>query len=548
MAFGNKDTIRSGKDIADYLSQNSSQLVPARVINIDQSTTLSNGTILVELMGVNSTNQGSAGLSALPLFPNIKNYPLTNETVFLISLPSGEYSNTPGKTQYYYISPIKLWNSQHTNPTPNQYENIKGSNQNKSIEEVEAGSPNISTEQQTSKFKPGNYFTEESNIFPLYPFEGDIIVEGRFGNSIRLGSTNINYQSKTTKEIINKSFEKSYTYPSGEIGITADFISQLTLINNQVTSFSNQYPEYAISVYVVSSESQVTNPNNLAVGELARLRAQKLKETLQTFSNLQFNINISSKVGEIPYEIGKDNPNDPKYIQDQYSTVKVYLQAEEITEKPSQPTALNDWSNSPENGDPITIIRNGQSSSLTGSAQNLIIENINDDVSSIWLSSTQQIPITASSTNDYLSYSNSENVPEAVNQYIGSQVILNSGRLLFNTKEDHLMLSSAKSINLNAIEGIYTDTIGDTVFQSNRVYLGGTKNSQPIVLGDELVSLLTDVLNDLSSLTNSIQLQASMPAGSPLTIMGPIAQTIKTKIPGYQQRLKNTLSNTTKTV
>jgi len=46
----------------------------------------------------------------------------------------------------------------------------------------------------------------------------------------------------------------------------------------------------------------------------------------------------------------------------------------------------------------------------------------------------------------------------------------------------------------------------------------------------------------------SIELQASMPAGSPLTMMSPIAKTIKKQIPGYQQRLKNTLSNTTKTV
>jgi hypothetical protein len=35
------------------------------------------------------------------------------------------------------------------------------------------------------------YFTEKSNIFPLYPFEGDVIFEGRWGNSIRFGSTNI---------------------------------------------------------------------------------------------------------------------------------------------------------------------------------------------------------------------------------------------------------------------------------------------------------------------------------------------------------------------
>ena len=110
------------------------------------------------------------------------------------------------------------------------------------------------------------------------------------------------------------------------------------------------------------------------------------------------------------------------------------------------------------------------------------------------------------------------------------------------------MLSSLKSINLNALEGIYTDTTGDTVFQSNRVYLGGTNNSQPVILGDELVSLLTDVLNDLSSLTKSIQNQVGVPAGTPLAPTNLVAQTIALKVPGYKQRLRNSLSQTTKTV
>ena len=37
----------------------------------------------------------------------------------------------------------------------------------------------------------GKYFQEALNIKPLLPYEGDYIIEGRFGNSIRLGSTNI---------------------------------------------------------------------------------------------------------------------------------------------------------------------------------------------------------------------------------------------------------------------------------------------------------------------------------------------------------------------
>lgn len=547
MAFGKKNN--QGKNpLPTSLTNSLSQFTSARVISVDQSNTLSNGDIIAEIMTTQANLPDKIQVSASPFFPNLKSYPLVNEVVFLITAPYGDYSSNTSSFTYYYFTPLNIWNNVNSNPVPNPFQNVKSNSQSKSLKEIEAGSPNRSNPQNPNIFKPGTYFTEKSNIFPLYPFEGDVILEGRFGNSLRFGSTDIAYLSKSKENVINKKFEESYTYPLGGSDIDAGFRLKLNNLNAKVASFSNQYDNIRLSVYVESSESQVTNPDKLAVGELAKRRASKIQSLLQSYSNLKYNIVVSTRIGTVPYTKGIDDPNNAKYLKDQYTTVKVSIQAVEILSEPSNPTPLNTWSNVPENGDPITILRNGQSNLLEGQAQSNVLEDVNNDISSIWLTSTQQVPLTASSANDYLSYGESENTPESTSTYSGPQIIINSGRLVFNTKGDHLMLSSAKSINLNAIEGIYMDTTGDTVFQSNRVYLGGTNNSQPVVLGDELVSLLTDVLNDLNSLTNSIQLQASMPAGSPLTIMGPIAQTIKTKIPGYQQRLKNTLSNTTKTV
>ena len=386
-------------DLRDLISKGFSQFIPARVISIDQSTSLSNGEIVAEILSPLATRPNQTQLQATPLFSNIKTYPLVNEVVFLLTAPSGDYSSNTGNIKYYYLSTLNIWNNVHVNPTPNPFQNLKPDSQNKSIADVEAGSSNKSGEQDTNEFKPGNYFEEKSNIYPLYPFEGDIIYEGRWGQSIRFGST---------------------------------------------------------------------------------------------FPN------------------------------------------------------LNTWSTVGQAGDPILIVRNGQNPELSGPAQSTTEEDINRDLSSIYFTSTQKIPIEVSSQNDYLSYTN--NKPVEPKEYSGAQVILNSGRLLFNSTQDHIMLSSQKSINLNATEGIYTDTTGDTVFQSNKVFLGGTKESQPVVLGDELVSLLTDVLDDLSTLTKSIQNQIGVPAGTPLAPTNLVAQTIALKVPGYKQRLKNTLSQTTKTV
>tara|TARA_R110000823_G_scaffold150007_3_gene280764 strand:+ start:1822 stop:2967 length:1146 start_codon:yes stop_codon:yes gene_type:complete len=203
----------------------------------------------------------------------------------------------------------------------------------------------------------------------------------------------------------------------------------------------------------------------------------------------------------------------------------------------------NNWSITGSIGNPITIITNGlhpQSPSY-----NSITEDINKDKSSIYLTSTQQVPILVSSTNNYQSYSTP---PTAPNQYSGEQIILNSGRLIFNTTQDHILLSSQKSINLNTVESVNIDAAQQTVIQTPELYLGGVKTAQPVVLGDDLVGLLTDVLSDLSTLTKSLQNQIGVPAGTPLGPTNLIAQTINAKIGGYKARLQNSLSQTTKTV
>jgi hypothetical protein len=396
--FGDLGKISTG-ELRDLVSKGFSQFLPARVISINQSTSLSNGEIVAEILTPLATRPNQTQLQATPLFSNIKTYPLVNEVVFLLTAPAGDYSSNTGNIKYYYLSTLNIWNNVHVNPTPNPFQNLKPDSQNKSIAEVEAGSSNKSGEQDTNEFRPGNYFEEKSNIYPLYPFEGDIIYEGRWGQSIRFGST---------------------------------------------------------------------------------------------FPN------------------------------------------------------LNTWSDVGQAGDPILIFRNGQNPELSSPAQSTTEENINRDLSSMYFTSTQKIPIEVSSQNEYASYGN--NKPTEPKEYTGPQAILNSGRLLFNSTQDHIMLSSRRSINLNATEGIYTDTTGDTVFQSNKVFLGGTKESQPVILGDELVSLLTDILDDLSSLTTALSTQVGVPAGTPLAPTNLKASVIIPKIPVYKQRLKNSLSKTTSTV
>lgn len=94
---------------------------------------------------------------ALPLDPNLKNYPLIGETVMLIDGPSYSTQNVDSTGGKYYIGVINIWN----NPQQN--------------------SPGNDT--------LGKTFVENADIRPLLPFEGDYIIQGRKGAGIRFGST-----------------------------------------------------------------------------------------------------------------------------------------------------------------------------------------------------------------------------------------------------------------------------------------------------------------------------------------------------------------------
>ena len=401
MAFGKNLDKVNNSFTQDTLSKGLAQTLPVRVISIDQSNSLNNGNIVGEIILQQAKQPYKTRITASPINSNIKNYPLVNEVVLVVSGPTGKYSSNSSEVKYYYLTTLNLWNNTNTNPTPNPYTNITPKSQDKTISEIELGLPNKSEEVSESPFKPGTYFTEKSDIFPLFPFEGDYILEGRFGNSIRLGSTDIS--------------------------------------------------------------------------------------------------------GSIP---------------------------------------LNNWSNIPENGDPITIIRNGQNIELTGPAQSNTIENINRDISSIWLGSTQQIPIVVSSTNDYLSYEKNS-LPTSTNQYSGSQVILNSGRLILNTKTDHLMLSSQKSINLNALDSINMDTTGPIVLEAGQVSLGSREATESVLLGDLTVDLLQNLINDLVSLLNSMGTQIGN-TGILLEPTATIARTISNNLSTYQSQLDSLKSNIVK--
>jgi len=132
--------------------------------------------------------------TAKPFFPNNKNLPLLEEIVWIIQLPStsinGAIPDQPGistDVNNYYLNSTALWNHPHHNGFPANPSSPLES-QKRDYLQTSIGNVRRVTDQST-ELDLGKTFIERSNIHPLLPFEGDIITEGRWGNSIRFSST-----------------------------------------------------------------------------------------------------------------------------------------------------------------------------------------------------------------------------------------------------------------------------------------------------------------------------------------------------------------------
>lgn len=246
-------------------SGNFNGFIPARVLEVSLSPDSNGSSIFQSTAGWQGIgaikfeyiNKGGSlskypqGSIAYPLDINFRKTPLINEIVFIVLGPSSQRTidgNSDG-TVPYYTSAINMWNGVHLNASPSQNTSPSSNTNVNSYEEVGDGNPNKST---TPIPDPtyGRIFTENPLIRNLLPQEGDVILEGRFGQSLRFTSTN--KQPSDTKDI------QSPWSSFGEDG------APLTILRNgqdtSIIGFDNWFPVYEninlddSSIYLTSNQ------------------------------------------------------------------------------------------------------------------------------------------------------------------------------------------------------------------------------------------------------------------------------------------------------
>ena len=308
-----------------------------------------------------------------PLYPNFKSFPIINELIFCFQSPIPTLGSQTYSDQYYYINTVNLWNTPNHNASPNPSGTTVPTSITQDYQSAEAGSVRRVKDSSTeinlnSPSNPSqNTFIEKTNIHPLMPFMGDLLYEGRFGNSIRLGST-------------------------------------------------------------AKSKSEYKNS----------------------------------------------------------------------------------WSTNGKNGDPITIIRNGQPGNSSNEGWLPITENLKNDLSSLYLTSYQRLSTFSVASENYSSYITPPSPPS---QWVEPQIALSSNRIVLSAKTDSILLSSQKSIGLSTNGSVNIDS-KSYYTNCNDIKLGSKDATEPVLKGDITVDILIQLTNSIQNLANILKVEKNWPGGA----------------------------------
>lgn len=131
-----------------------------------------------------------ASLIAKPLFANFTQIPLINEIVLIFQAPN-ILNDDPQSQQFYYLTTVNIWNSVHHNGFPD-LQNLTANTKQTMLADyskIRAG-VQIKPKNEIKQLDLGSKFIEDpSKARNLIPQQGDMIVSGRFGNSIRFSHT-----------------------------------------------------------------------------------------------------------------------------------------------------------------------------------------------------------------------------------------------------------------------------------------------------------------------------------------------------------------------
>jgi hypothetical protein len=141
----------------------------------------------------------------------------------------------------------------------------------------------------------------------------------------------------------------------------------------------------------------------------------------------------------------------------------------------------------------IPPLTTGLSTVTKNSQFGLILEDVNNDASSIWMVSDQIVPFVPI-TSEVGSFVRS--VANPPQKYDKASIIINSGRVILNAKNTHVLLFANEGIHLNSYKDTTIDTDSNIIFTANKeINLFSNKNIESITDEDFMITAGSDVIS-----------------------------------------------------
>ena len=168
------------------------ELTPAEVLEViytDDNPLLVYGIKVKVLDGITVTDpESTTVITAVPLNFSYIRVPIVGEIVIIINAPSSYTNGLRRSMTAYYLDIVSLNLNIHNNSLPGAAKiNVSTnatSGDDANYNESAAGNTN---EPEVAKLDPN--FSENITIKSLQPYVGDVIISGRYGNSIRFSTT-----------------------------------------------------------------------------------------------------------------------------------------------------------------------------------------------------------------------------------------------------------------------------------------------------------------------------------------------------------------------
>jgi len=291
------------------------------------------GTIFYyELDGNNPNINPKNASTASPLFSHLKYYPLINEIVLILTTNDKDIYESKQKTTYY-LPQVNMWGHPHHNALPT-VKGLESEQTTNDYQQTEAGLVR-KIEDGGTDINLGKYFKEKINIKPLLPYEGDMILEGRFGNSIRFGSTNISNEisnpngwsnSGNTGDPItiirngqsSKLDEKGWL-PTTE-NINNDASSIYLTSNQRIQNFEQASP------YMNSWDAEYIKPQTVEQALLTPTPSLNTETNSTSEETQPFNTNNEAPISSTPIQPF----NEPDELQEVINNPKATNESEDI--------------------------------------------------------------------------------------------------------------------------------------------------------------------------------------------------------------------------